>query len=632
MKKAALSGRPCAGNPQERFDEGGVASEKSKCGSLLYNMFMKAFVAVLAIAPLVLNASVLTEAKYWMRAPCDKNADGMLGGSSAGELPETLHAAASSTSLNGGYSRGFSSGNGAANLIVKTDVLNPYLGIVEKGIPCLKMTANPTVVEGQTKYKPAEVVLSAGLPGGLKFRYDNSYSFYLRYYWNGFFWTGTSKSNWNMLLKLGLNQGAGGGGSGFGFGPKDNPQWLWLNFGGYAGALKVDEHGSNKWIQVVGVLNGSTKKLSLYVSTKQGSVTSYEVSYPSTTENVTKDYDGYVWLGNSTENTTPVTGDKVQHFNGTVADVAIWDKALTRDEAIEVFSRPGAYHWKIGEPDGTSLEFAGVSADQVVTNTDSWALLPNSIAAGGGAFKVAFPFDPCWPISATNAARSVAVVVKMANDSGSGVFVPKINGHLLKTAEYAPGETLVLIAPAEYVQNDNVLELAVDSGTAAKIDCVSGGLSWNIGFKNNSYSLDGFGSQGIGKVFALGSPTFGAFPRCIAGPKNASPGDAEIDLNLPAELVGKIRFDIVIRTSLNAATSVTNALALNGVDFRLVNHLSGRWYDYTIRTKSAQFQAGVNRFLWHRYNPDPDDAGYDPIDCVSISPREVETGIVIVVR
>ena len=36
MKNAALSGKPYAGNPHVRFDEGEVASEKPRRGSLLY--------------------------------------------------------------------------------------------------------------------------------------------------------------------------------------------------------------------------------------------------------------------------------------------------------------------------------------------------------------------------------------------------------------------------------------------------------------------------------------------------------------------------------------------------------------------------------------------------------------------
>ena len=44
MKNAALKGKPYAGNPHVRFDEGGVASEKPRRGSLLYNVSRRNFV------------------------------------------------------------------------------------------------------------------------------------------------------------------------------------------------------------------------------------------------------------------------------------------------------------------------------------------------------------------------------------------------------------------------------------------------------------------------------------------------------------------------------------------------------------------------------------------------------------
>ena len=64
MKNAALSGKPYAGNPHVRFDEGEVASEKPRRGSLLYNIRLLLGAAAAAVS-LVCAESAFGADRTW---------------------------------------------------------------------------------------------------------------------------------------------------------------------------------------------------------------------------------------------------------------------------------------------------------------------------------------------------------------------------------------------------------------------------------------------------------------------------------------------------------------------------------------------------------------------------------------
>lgn len=587
---------------------------------------------VLATAcPLFVDASVLSEAKYWLRTPYDANKDGCLS-NQAGELFDTTRAGDSSSGLNVGKSDAANDNLGAVQ-IVREDVLNPYDGTIEKNVPCLKMTASPKEVDGQMRYRPATV----SLPSLFDFRYDNNYTFYLRFFYDGRFKTGSTESAWNMFLQLGLSQVSGGGGSGFGFGPKNANNWLFFNFGGKAVDLYVGEFAPGKWVDVVGVMSGTDQKLTLYFMTALNSVVEKTIDYPSTTATVSRPYGSNVKLGSSNDSTWSPASSSLQSFNGSVAQLAIWNRALTKDEAIEVVSErlvpePEVYDWRVGFDNGSASEFAGLNSGTTWTPScnDGWLGLPNSLTENGDAFKVAFSFNRYFPISNTNAARSVAIVAKMAPDSGVGVFSPVVNGHALKDVAYGPGQVVVMIADKTYMQNDNLLELSVKSGTAAKIDCISGGLSWNIGYRNSSYALDGFAGQGS-TVHVLGAPNFSKFAKCTTGPNNGN-CSVRFDLNMPEELVGKLRFDVDVRQNHSSnPPKVENAIVLNGTVLKTYG-LTGDFSDTVVRVKSNQLQAGVNHFVLQGYNRESTDGSWDPIDCVTVSPVGAEPGLILVVR
>ena len=60
MTNAALSGKPYAGNPHVRFDEGEVASVKPRRGSLLYKAAASRFLAAAAAALSIASAAAAT--------------------------------------------------------------------------------------------------------------------------------------------------------------------------------------------------------------------------------------------------------------------------------------------------------------------------------------------------------------------------------------------------------------------------------------------------------------------------------------------------------------------------------------------------------------------------------------------
>ena len=69
-KKDALNGKPYAGNPHVRFDEGEAASTAtSRRGSLLYNMNRLITVAAIAASAMAVNASSIAIDSVQQRWP-----------------------------------------------------------------------------------------------------------------------------------------------------------------------------------------------------------------------------------------------------------------------------------------------------------------------------------------------------------------------------------------------------------------------------------------------------------------------------------------------------------------------------------------------------------------------------------
>ena len=64
MTNAILRGKPDAGNPHVRFDEGEVASAKPRRGSLLYNSSIKVLLLSLIVSTGVFNSSGFTHVNF----------------------------------------------------------------------------------------------------------------------------------------------------------------------------------------------------------------------------------------------------------------------------------------------------------------------------------------------------------------------------------------------------------------------------------------------------------------------------------------------------------------------------------------------------------------------------------------
>ena len=215
---------------------------------------------------------------------------------------------------------------------------SPYTGFVDEGVPCIKLTASPRVDGDAVTYRPQSVQL----PSLFDFTYTNDYTFAIRFRCDGTF------TNWDRLLILGLSEISGGGGAGLSFGFQsmtDSYGWYWFSFGGAVANGYIGGIGTNRWIDVVGVMDGHGKKLTVYTSIDAYSVKTNAYDYPASTETVSKPYSSSVKIGYVDRPSWETPASGMQSFKGTVAQLAIWDRALTGEEAVEVMATPQPYSW-----------------------------------------------------------------------------------------------------------------------------------------------------------------------------------------------------------------------------------------------------------------------------------------------
>ena len=227
-----------------------------------------------------------------------------------------------------------------------------------------------------------------------------------------------------------------------------------------------------EWIDMALTVNGRVNRL--YYKTESG--TWYEGARDADVALLSADYGLYALaLGGDASNSgigANIDSAGNPAFRGWYQQVAVWDRALTRDEVLNAFCDGCADgdDWKIGVANDMSLEFAGSGAANVGTVND-WRNMNGELAAANSAVNVNFDLD------AATFAKTRTFKFKTTSFAASGTFDLAVNGRTVAedVASVAGQSAAVTVPGAFFASGANTLTVTRTDSNAGKmeIDCMS---------------------------------------------------------------------------------------------------------------------------------------------------------------
>lgn len=187
--------------------------------------------------------------------------------------------------------------------------------------------------------------------------------------------------------------------------------------------------------------------------------------------------------------------NNARHFVGSMHRFAMWNRALSTNEILEVFSEK-APTWRLGADNGTAGEFAGSDTGAVSVNAALWEKTSPVISSSGRTFK--------FNVGSGSADYETWVRFKPDLLSAAGKLSVKVNSSSLSAITITPGESSYIKIPAKKLKTgENTLVLTRTDGGSGNImfDYIEMNGSWSIG-KPGSWTGD-FNSSSDSKYKTL---------------------------------------------------------------------------------------------------------------------------------
>lgn len=340
------------------------------------------------------GGSVFDDAKFKLDIRGDPNNNAYIDSGEVGNAFEYSASSSDSVVYGGGngnssisasqYASQGTAKYGTLPYISSVSVVNPYDGSTSSR-QCLILPQEKKTENSKTYWAENGIVLpTSAVPLG----YDGYLTTYARFKWDG------NTSSPNHLV------GNGWDGT---YGSSDNGVSVYLDGEGKVGILNNNKMGSsavkvgaNVWCDLFVVthnetINGAAKGVSdiyLYKANAGASPTLVTGSYTGNVVNCSASKIRLSigsYLLNSTGWHQPMSGGNIapRAFKGTVADVMIWDRAITSGEMEEVMAGiTQGGEWQIGAMNGSANEFNDTTpADVYDVQTMPWNKMRKSLTA-----------------------------------------------------------------------------------------------------------------------------------------------------------------------------------------------------------------------------------------------------------
>ena len=193
------------------------------------------------------------------------------------------------------------------------------------------------------------------------------------------------------------------------------------------------------------------------------------------------------WTSWRSPNAVATVGVRKNFYNGSVQQIAFWDRALSKEEIAEAFGNCDYQSsWQIGVRNGRSDEF-GAEAGSVATDAKGvWRNLPPEMAVGD---VWALTFD--LPPYATSLARILEAA--KADGSASAKISVSVNGKDCGVLDFSASSVAELRIAGEAFESDSntIILQRVDAETSAfKLDTIRCFGSWQAGSNYSDFAQE----------------------------------------------------------------------------------------------------------------------------------------------
>ena len=459
------------------------------------------------------TASVFDDAVAWWRTPTDTNGDHKLGTT---ELPDALHIGNPSD-----FRNTISITGAGSNVTVRTEeVFMPYRGVSLGAQPCVHFSVNVLATNSAgkiTKGDCSRVVLpklfavtnAAEYSAVIRFKaysmpqpaVNDSTLLQMGYSWS---------SDFGVCLCLRSDvPGATILDGGDAIWPVIVPGKSTIQkFTGTNEKRTLPSRSyayrltTNQWIDVAFTVKN--KKLTLYTAPEGG----LPLVQTGTAGGTNPTANSQTWSLGGEQGQTVSTATSVKNFDGSIHQVAIWNRCLSSNEVVEAFSYPGMNQWQLGVDNGSAEEFAGDGSPVDLGGDSDFRNVPSSIAAGA---SLVVNFN-----TATNeAGLSQVLRVKTTAASGKSRMNVNLNGHAIGTMDVSSGkESSLDVRKGLTVAGPNTLSIANVGTGRVEFDTIQFGGSVQLGVAN--YSSGEFLQETYAdKRFDLVSKATGRLSRAI---------------------------------------------------------------------------------------------------------------------
>ena len=595
---------------------------------------------LIMILPAILSAGAFDDAVFWCRGAIDNNGNGY---PDQGDFPDALHAGDSTYFGHNGYSFYRSSEPDRRLQISMENVVDPatcrQLGLHQ----CLKFT-QPLYDNGGATWIDEQAFLVTPALNSTKPRDANGWTFYIRFRPDG----GVRLANdvdTQLLFNYHNSWAADGGGV-----------MLWLRGSPTNGYFSVQLGNSdraltgmqdknqyyclctNKWTDVIVSKRDDT--VDVYSMREGGRL--YHLTYTYSRAESAGFYSNCV-LGRYQYNASAhsYAANSTYNFRGSVRDLAIWSRALTAAEAIEIIRPTGTEKFRIGVRNGSSMEFAGTEPTTVEPNSsDGWR---SALATIGAGQSQSVKFD----MKNEEVGLDERLFFTATPSSAIGMLSLSLNGSEVGTVVAKPGRTVGFhVMKGLLVAGENVLTLTNVSGGAIGVDSISFGGSWQLLEEDNAVS-GGAGQDGD-KDFYLNDTNRVANLKSImhAGPK-VSNTNLTFHFTMPADVVSAIRrAQFSLRGRSMSSVEIPDFVFRVLVNGETVGNLTipkdGAWKTSSVTIPVENLVAGENKIrvenatpLWYDPEQESDPKGrfgWVQVDFYRLEVMENPLGLLIMLR
>ncbi len=362
-----------------------------------------------------------------------------------------------------------------------------------------------------------------------------------------------------------------------------------------------------------------------------------ELAVPPARDLTPNHTDFLIGAESTTDKALPLgsTGNNMKCFRGSIAQVAVWRRALSTEEVYRALGWPRTDLWRVGVQDGKAgADLDGTRpAEGIDVDGAAWPLRDGLAARQSVTFK--FPLENLYETQLPQFLRW-----KSVEGSAGGRLQLAVNGTTLQSLPASSGKWVNFFVPANtLVAETNTLTVTrVDGGAGAVVpDTVAFGGGWQVGKVDGGYPE--YGQEWVtSRDFYAADGNWRDVSRVLQTARSANVTNLNVHFNMPAELAGLCRWRV--RGAISGGVYPTSGTMPAGtlpmrVDLNGRNRLAQnvkRGDAFSFEVEAEDLSTGLNRLTFMNAAPDLGGTYYFGIDAIVLEPIRPADGTFLFMR